>query len=88
MQLATHDDLVQWKNEVIAEVKSLLKGEIPQPEKWVKSNRARDILGCSPGTLQNLRQNGTLEFSKVGGTLYYSMESILSNLECNRQNVA
>ena len=88
MQLATHDDLVQWKNEVIAEVKNLIKGEIPQPEKWVKSGRAKEILNCSPGTLQNLRQNGTLEFSKVGGTLYYSMESIMKTLEENKQNAA
>ena len=88
MNLATREDLELWKNELVQEVKNLIKGEIPQPEKWVKSGRAREILNCSPGTLQNLRQNGTLEFSKVGGTLYYSMESILETLEGNKHNAA
>jgi hypothetical protein len=88
MELATREDLMQWKNEVLQEVSDLIKGNIPQPEKWVKSQRAREILACSPGTLQNLRQNGTLEFSKIGGTLYYSMESITKTLEANKQNAA
>ena len=88
MNLATREDLELWKNELVQEVKVLIKGEIPQPKKWVKSNEAREMLGCSPGTLQNLRQNGTLEFSKVGGTLYYSRESINKNLESNKVNAA
>ena len=88
MELATREDLMQWKNEVLQEVSNLIKGNIPQPEKWVKSQRAREILACSPGTLQNLRQNGTLEFSKIGGTLYYSMESITRTLEANKHNAA
>ena len=85
MELATREDLEQWKNELVQEIKELIKGEIPQPKKWVKSQQARDILACSPGTLQNLRQNGTLEFSKIGGTLYYSMESITRTLDANMQ---
>jgi hypothetical protein len=86
MNLATREDLEQWKNELIQEVSNLIKDHSPQQKKWVKSKRAREILNCSPGTLQNLRQNGTLEFSKVGGTLYYSMDSILKTLEKNKQN--
>lgn len=88
MNLATREDLELWKNELVQEVKDLIKGQIPQPVKWVKSPKAREILGCSSGTLQNLRQNGTLEFSKIGGTLYYSMESITKTLESNKQNAA
>ena len=86
MQLATYEDLERWKNEILQGVGNLIKGEIPQPKKWVKSVEAKEALGCSPGTLQNLRQNGTIEFSKVGGTLYYSLESITGILESNRQN--
>ena len=88
MNLATYDDLEKWKNEILQGVGNLIKGEISQPKKWVKSVEAMEVLGCSPGTLQNLRQNGTIEFSKVGGTLYYSMESINEILENNKQNGA
>jgi len=88
MNLATREDLELWKNELVHEVKVLIKGEVPQPKKWVKSLEARKALDCSAGTLQNLRQNGTIEFTKIGGTLYYSMDSINENLESNKQNVA
>ena len=88
MNLATREDLELWKNEMLQGVKDLIKGEIPQPKKWMKSNEAKKILECSSGTLQNLRQNGTIEFTKIGGTLYYSMESILETLEGNKQNAA
>ena len=88
MNLATREDLELWKNELVKEVKDLIKGEIPQPKKWVKSNEALERLMCSPGTLQNLRQNGTLEFTKLGGTLYYSMDSINETLENNKVNAA
>ena len=88
MNLATREDLELWKNEMLQGVKDLIKGEIPQPKKWVKSNEAKKLLECSSGTLQNLRQNGTIEFTKIGGTLYYSMESILETLEGNKQNAA
>jgi hypothetical protein len=85
MELATKSDIEQWKNEIVQLLKNITNNT-PQTKKWVKSKEAKELLQCSPGTLQNLRQNGTLEFSKVGGTLYYSMESILKSLEDNRQN--
>ena len=88
MNLATREDLELWKNELVREVKDLIKGEIPQPKKWVKSGEARKMLECSPGTLQNLRRNGTIEFTKIGGTLYYSMDSINETLESNKVNAA
>ncbi len=88
MHLATQEDLERWKNEILQGVGNLIKGEIPQPKKWVKSGEAKKILECSSGTLQNLRQNGTIEFTKMGGTLYYSMDSINETLENNKVNAA
>jgi len=88
MNLATREDIELWKNELIQQVCELLKPSNSLPEKWVKSETARDILQCSSGTLQNLRKNGTIEFSKIGGTLYYSLDSIKDILEKNKQNAA
>jgi len=88
MHLATQEDLEKWKNEILQGVGNLIKGEIPQPKKWVKSGEAKEILNCSPGTLQNLRQNATIEFTKIGGTLYYSMDSINETLENNKVNAS
>lgn len=86
MDIATLQDLQTMKAELIDEIRSLNKGKSEPIPKWVKSKKAREMLSCSPGTLQNLRQNGTLEFSKIGGTLYYSQDSITKKLENNKQN--
>lgn len=86
MDIATIDDLQNIKAEIIEEIRSLNKSKSQTLPKWVKSKKAREILGCSPGTLQNLRQNGTLEFSKIGGTLYYNLDSINKVLEANKMN--
>jgi hypothetical protein len=44
------------------------------------------MLGISPGTLQNLRVNGTLPYTKVGGVVYYAYEDILKVIERNQKN--
>ncbi|MBO6533302.1 MAG: DNA-binding protein, partial [Muricauda sp.] len=38
----------------------------------------------SPGTLQNLRINGTLPYTKIGGVLYYEYHEIMGVLEQNK----
>ncbi|RXG11180.1 hypothetical protein DSM03_1291, partial [Leeuwenhoekiella aestuarii] len=38
----------------------------------------------SPGTLQNLRINGTIPFTKVGGIIYYDAQEIQQLMEANR----
>ena len=35
------------------------------------------MLRISPGTLQNLRVNGTLAYTKIGGIIYYKYEDIV-----------
>jgi hypothetical protein len=34
------------------------------------------MLKIAPGTLQNLRVNGTIHYTKIGGILYYKQEDI------------
>ena len=46
--------------------------------------KVRELLGISPGTLQNLRINGTLPYTKVGGIVYYDQEEIMEVMEKNR----
>jgi hypothetical protein len=49
----------------------------PQPvKKWLKSYEVKKILNISTGTLQNLRSNGTLPHTKIGGLIYYDAELI------------
>lgn len=43
-----------------------------------------ELLQVSPGTLQNLRVNGTLPYTKVGGIIYYDAEKIQNVMKANR----
>lgn len=74
--IVTREDLRQFKEEMIAEIKSIIQPKSGERRKWLRSSEVRDLLGISPGTLQNLRVNGTLRFTKVGSILFYSTEDI------------
>ncbi len=83
--IITTEDLMEFKVELLEDIKALLKDQYAQQgKKWLKSNEVRDLLGISPGTLQNLRINGTLPYTKIGGVLYYEYHEIMEVLEQNK----
>ncbi|MDZ7648485.1 MAG: helix-turn-helix domain-containing protein [Cytophagales bacterium] len=85
-QLLTVGDFNDLKNELIQEIKSLIKETTPTTgKKWLKSSEVRKLLGISTGTLQNLRINGSLSFSKVGGIIFYDYSEIVKLMERNGQ---
>ncbi len=83
--ILTTEDLYDFKLELLEEIKQLLQTQNGQPAKrWLKSAAVMELLGISPGTLQNLRINGTLPYTKVGGVLYYEYREIMEVLEKNK----
>tara|TARA_R110002051_G_scaffold63132_5_gene114905 strand:- start:1985 stop:2263 length:279 start_codon:yes stop_codon:yes gene_type:complete len=83
--IITTDDLREFKLELLDDIKKLLNAQKGQvPKKWLKSHEVREYLSISPGTLQNLRINGTLPYTKIGGVLYYDYRDISKALEENR----
>lgn len=85
-QLLTVGDLEIFRTELIQEISDLLKNAIGSPaKKWLKSTEVKKLLGISTGTLQNLRINGTLSYSKIGGTAYYDYDEIAKLLKNNEQ---
>jgi ribonucleotide reductase beta subunit family protein with ferritin-like domain len=81
IELITKEDLREFKGELLKEIKELMQPGQGQSKKWLKSLEVRKLLGISPGTLQNLRINGTLRFTKVGSIVYYKLEDINKILE-------
>jgi hypothetical protein len=75
-----------FKQELLEELKELIIKLPTQQKKWLKSPEVRKMLGISPGTLQNLRINGTLPYTKIGGVVYYAYEDIQKVLEKNQRN--
>ena len=74
-QTITKRDLLNFGNLLLSEFKTLSHNTL-QPAQWLKSSEVRKILKISPGTLQNLRVNGTLQFTRVGGIIYYKYEDL------------
>lgn len=82
IEFITKNDLERFKNELISEIKQILEAKSSiHSKEWLKSPEVMKLLDISPGTLQNLRINGTLKFSKVGGTIYYKSEDIQRMIE-------
>jgi len=83
--IITTDDLREFKMELLDEIRGLLEKQAGGAlKKYLKSAEVMDLLQISPGTLQNLRINGTLPYTKVGGIIYYDAEEIQNVMTANR----
>ena len=81
--ILTYEDLQHFKSELFSELKGLLKNQDPPRKRWLKSDEVKEILKVSPGTLQTLRINGTLQYTKIGGIIYYDYEHIEKTMQAN-----
>lgn len=93
ISIVTQQDLQELKSALLASIDDLKNellqnqvGKTPEVE-LLKSHQVQRMLGISPGTLQNLRVNGTLPFSKVGGVIFYDKKEILQIIEENKHNI-
>jgi hypothetical protein len=85
VELITKEDLNNFKSEVINEIKQILKGKGNQNQKeWLKSYEVKKMLGISSGKLQNMRINGTIEFTQIGGLMFYKYDDIVKLMETNK----
>ena len=83
LEIVTKEDLQEFKNDLLQELKNLLLPKSNNQKQWLRSADVKALLKISSGTLQKMRINGTLRYSKVGGTLYYNYEDIEKLLQSN-----
>ncbi|WP_162054707.1 helix-turn-helix domain-containing protein [Pontibacter pamirensis] len=82
VEIITKEDLQCFRRQLLEDLRQLLSKRQPQAPKLVlKSAQVRKLLQISPATLQTLRINGTLPFTRIGGTIYYRSEDIERLLE-------
>lgn len=79
-QPITKRDLLNFSNVILSEIKEMV-GQQEQPAQWLKSSEVRKLLKISPGTLQNLRINGSLNYKRIGGIIFYKYDDIQKMLE-------
>lgn len=86
IEVITREDLNEFRSLLLNDLKELFQGKKEEAKQWLKSKEVRQLLNISPGTLQNMRVNGTLSYTKIGGTIYYSNKDIDKVLEFNKVN--
>lgn len=84
IEVITREDLNEFRELLLSELNTLFNSKPQQQKQWLKSNEVRKLLNISPGTLQNLRINGTLSYTKIGSILYYPYQDIQKLLEHNK----
>ncbi len=76
VSLLTKEDLQAFKTALLEEIKSWFHIKTTEQKLWLRSSEVKALMKISSGTLQNLRINGTLRYSKDGGTIYYKYQDI------------
>jgi excisionase family DNA binding protein len=77
------------KAEILQEIRTLIitaPPKIPQRQ-WLKTWEVKEMLGVSLSTLRNMRKNGKIEYTKVGGLLLYNYHHIMQLIEKNKKNI-
>ncbi len=74
IEIITKEDLETFKNEIVEVITSNTQSQTSK--KWLRSAEVREELGISPGTLQNMRINGTIPFTRMGSTYFYDWDEI------------
>ncbi|HEY0092012.1 MAG TPA: helix-turn-helix domain-containing protein [Flavobacterium sp.] len=85
IEIVTREDLNEFRFLLLEDLKELIQTKPANTKQWLKSNEIKKLLNISSGTLQNLRINGTLSYTKIGGIIYYSTQDIDKVLQQNRK---
>ena len=81
-QIVTMGDILDMKDQMLAEIKKLLKSPGTNGgQKWLKAFEVRKLLKISAGKLQYLRDRGKIPFTKLGGVTYYDCDKIEQMME-------
>ena len=74
---ATFERMLSGFENLAEKVERLCRehGDLGERE-WLDSNDVCRLLGISPRTLQTMRENGTLAYTKISHKVYYKPEDV------------
>jgi hypothetical protein len=84
IEVITREDLNEFRTLLLSDLNAMFNSKPQHQKQWLKSSEVRKLLNISSGTLQNLRINGTITYTKIGGILYYSNSDLEKLLESNK----
>ena len=83
-EIMTKEDLHTFKKEFLQELLEIIQGQTAKRQ-YLKSEDVRKMLNISHGTLQTMRINRTIPWTKIGGIIYYEYDAIVKVLEQNKR---
>jgi len=86
VNVVTVEDLDNFRHKLLDDLRIIVQTKAHKQMQWLKSSEVRKVLKISPGTLQNLRINGTLSFTKIGSIIYYNQDDIDAMLSKNKSH--
>lgn len=84
VDIFTKEDLEEFRRSLIKDIIEIVDTKIQPTDKWLKSYEVRKLLNISQGTLQSLRDNKKIEYTKIGNIFLYNNKHIIKMLENNR----
>lgn len=84
IDIFTKEDFEEFRKLLIKDIIEIVNTKIQPTDKWLKSYEVRKLLNISQGTLQSLRDNKKIEYTKIGNIFLYNNKDIIKMLENNR----
>jgi len=75
------ENFENFKNELVAELKSVLGNTTKEQPQYLRSAQVREMLNISDSTLQNLRIKGIIPAFKLGDMWLYRQADIVEAIE-------
>jgi len=79
----TNHPLLSEKSNVRADLRVCPSSDHTPLKDWLDNQDVMQALHISPRTLQTLRSNGTLPYSRIGNKIYYRRQDIIKILSDN-----
>ncbi|TSJ38943.1 helix-turn-helix domain-containing protein [Mucilaginibacter corticis] len=86
LQIITKEDLDEFREKLLNDLKELMTKPADTPVKYLKSYQVKNMLKISSATLLTLREKGIICYTKIGGTFYYKQEDIVKMLESKQKS--
>jgi len=85
VEIVTKQDLLALEQRLLGELQKIMDAlQLPPPGKtWLRTDEVRMLLKISDRTLQRLRNNGTLKYTRIGQVLYYDNLCVRQLLNTN-----
>lgn len=84
VEILTKEDLENFRKAIISDITEILDKKATTNKKWLKSYEVRKLLSISAGTLQAMRSNKTISYTKIGNILFYKYEDIEKLMRSNK----